>query len=85
MTLPEVELTAPQCSLSHQLLPPNEQTKAEEVVAFPAARDHACLTHPAWQDNLYLSPIIQEIEAEMKEKQELDIMMPNKKHKTAEA
>ena len=49
-----------QCSLAHQLLPPNEQTKAEE-------------------DKPYLSPIIEEIEAEMKERADMESMTVQRK------
>ncbi|KEF52657.1 ubiquinol-cytochrome c reductase subunit 7 [Exophiala aquamarina CBS 119918] len=44
-----------QCSLAHQLLPPAEQTKPEEDIA-------------------YLSPIIEAIEAENKERADLESM-----------
>ncbi|KAH0563482.1 hypothetical protein GP486_001948 [Trichoglossum hirsutum] len=45
-----------QCSLSHQLLPKEEQTKPEE-------------------DILYLTPIIKEIEAGKKEREDLESMV----------
>jgi len=45
-----------QCSLAHQLLPKEQQTKPEE-------------------DTPYLSPIIQEIEAENKERMDLEAMV----------
>jgi len=45
-----------QCSLSHQLLPKEEQTKPEE-------------------DIQYLSPIIREIEAEKKERADLESLV----------
>jgi len=45
-----------QCSLAHQLLPKEQQTKPEE-------------------DTSYLSPIIQEIEAENKERMDLEAMV----------
>ncbi|GAB7351979.1 hypothetical protein MBLNU459_g2505t1 [Dothideomycetes sp. NU459] len=48
-----------QCSLSHQLLPKNEQTKPEE-------------------DYPYLSPIIKEIEAEKRERMDLEAMVVKK-------
>ncbi|MCJ1324558.1 Cytochrome b-c1 complex subunit 7 [Thelotrema lepadinum] len=51
---------AVQCSLAHQLLPPDQQTKPEE-------------------DDLYLSPLIKEIEAEKKEREDLEVMVPKKK------
>ncbi|KFZ19321.1 hypothetical protein V502_03717 [Pseudogymnoascus sp. VKM F-4520 (FW-2644)] len=62
-----------QCSLSHQLLPKEQQTPPEEV----------CATHPSprqeeadrIQDYPYLSPIIQEIEAELKERNDLDSLV----------
>ncbi|RDW91397.1 cytochrome b-c1 complex subunit 7 [Coleophoma crateriformis] len=49
-----------QCSLSHQLLPKEQQTKPEE-------------------DTPYLSPIIAEIEAEAKERVDLEAMTISKK------
>ncbi|KAH0293794.1 ubiquinol-cytochrome c reductase complex 14 kDa protein [Aureobasidium namibiae CBS 147.97] len=48
-----------QCSISHQLLPKNEQTKPEDDIA-------------------YLSPIIKEIEAERRERMDLDAMVIKK-------
>jgi len=45
-----------QCSLAHQLLPAEDQTKADE-------------------DQPYLSPIIEEIEAELKERADLESMV----------
>ncbi|KAI9871539.1 MAG: Cytochrome b-c1 complex subunit 7 [Pleopsidium flavum] len=45
-----------QCSLAHQLLPKEEQTKSEE-------------------DTPYLTPIIQAIEAESKERDDLEAMV----------
>ncbi|KFX88472.1 hypothetical protein O988_09010 [Pseudogymnoascus sp. VKM F-3808] len=45
-----------QCSLSHQLLPKEQQTPPEE-------------------DTPYLSPIIREIEAELKERNDLDSLV----------
>jgi len=44
-----------QCSLAHQLLPKDQQTKPEE-------------------DTAYLSPIIREIEAEEKERLDLEVL-----------
>ncbi|KAI4148958.1 MAG: hypothetical protein LQ340_004852 [Diploschistes diacapsis] len=49
-----------QCSLTHHLLPPDQQTKPEE-------------------DRLYLTPLIKEIEAEKKEREDLEVMVPKKK------
>lgn len=49
-----------QCSLSHQLLPPEEQTKPEE-------------------DIQYLTPIIRQIEAEKKERADLESMTVQKR------
>ncbi|KAJ9642451.1 Cytochrome b-c1 complex subunit 7 [Coniosporium apollinis] len=49
-----------QLSLSHQLLPKEEQTKPEE-------------------DTPYLTPLIQEIEAELKEREDLEAMVVKKK------
>ncbi|MCJ1423140.1 Cytochrome b-c1 complex subunit 7 [Sticta canariensis] len=51
-----------QCSLAHQLLPKDQQTKREE-------------------DYEYLSPIIREIEAEAKERGDLDAMVVKKAKK----
>ena len=34
------------------------------------------------KDNLYLTPLIKQVETELKEKHDLDLMIPNKKHKT---
>ncbi|KAG2163573.1 ubiquinol-cytochrome c reductase complex 14 kDa protein [Aureobasidium pullulans] len=48
-----------QCSISHQLLPKNEQTKPDEDIP-------------------YLSPIIKEIEAERRERMDLDAMVIKK-------
>lgn len=49
-----------QCSLAHQLLPKEEQTKPEEDIP-------------------YLTPIIEEIEAEMKEREDLEAMVVRKR------
>jgi len=49
-----------QCSLAHQLLPKEQQTKPEEDVQ-------------------YLSPIIREIEAEAKERADLDSLVVTKR------
>ncbi|KAL8953792.1 MAG: hypothetical protein Q9222_000357 [Ikaeria aurantiellina] len=49
-----------QCSLSHQLLPKDQQTKPEE-------------------DYLYLTPIIKDIEAESRERGDLEAMVVNKR------
>ncbi|OCK93938.1 14 kDa subunit of cytochrome bd ubiquinol oxidase [Cenococcum geophilum 1.58] len=49
-----------QCSLAHQLLPKEEQTKPEEDIP-------------------YLTPIIEEIEAEMKERDDLEAMVVKKR------
>ncbi|KAL8727383.1 MAG: hypothetical protein Q9166_006055 [cf. Caloplaca sp. 2 TL-2023] len=49
-----------QCSLSHQLLPKDQQTKPEE-------------------DYLYLTPYIKEIEAESRERGDLEAMVVNKR------
>ena len=48
-----------QCSLAHQLVPKNEQTKPEDDIP-------------------YLSPIIKEIEAERRERMDLDAMVIKK-------
>ncbi|KAF2461582.1 ubiquinol-cytochrome c reductase subunit 7 [Lineolata rhizophorae] len=49
-----------QCSLTHQLLPKEEQTKSEDDVP-------------------YLSPLIAEIEAEIKERKDLDALIVSRK------
>ncbi|KAI4099293.1 MAG: hypothetical protein L6R38_000420 [Xanthoria sp. 2 TBL-2021] len=49
-----------QCSLSHQLLPKDQQTKPED-------------------DYLYLTPYIKEIEAESRERGDLEAMIVNKR------
>ncbi|KAL8853232.1 MAG: hypothetical protein Q9221_001966 [Calogaya cf. arnoldii] len=49
-----------QCSLSHQLLPKDQQTKPED-------------------DYLYLTPYIKEIEAESRERGDLEAMVVNKR------
>ncbi|KAF2840554.1 ubiquinol-cytochrome c reductase complex 14 kDa protein-like protein [Patellaria atrata CBS 101060] len=51
-----------QCSLSHQLLPVEEQTKPED-------------------DYQYLTPIIEEIEAELAEREDLEAMTVMKQNK----
>ena len=61
-----------QCSLSHQLLPRDEQTKPEDVGNFLVLSLGPQLTFA--QDVAYLSPIIAEIEAEMKERADLESM-----------
>ena len=50
------------CSLAHQLLPKDQQTKPED-------------------DYAYLTPIIQEIEAEAKERDDLEAMIVQKRRK----
>ncbi|KAK3171015.1 hypothetical protein OEA41_003099 [Lepraria neglecta] len=54
-----------QCSLAHQLLPKDQQTKPED-------------------DYAYLSPIIKEIEAESRERDDLEAMVVSKRKKAAE-
>ncbi|OCL14276.1 ubiquinol-cytochrome c reductase complex 14 kDa protein [Glonium stellatum] len=49
-----------QCSISHQLLPKEEQTKPEDDIP-------------------YLTPIIEEIEAEIKEREDLEAMVVKKR------
>lgn len=67
-----------QASLAHQLLPKEQHTKPEEVVLDIFAQKH--LTTNSWlQDVPYLLPIIAEIEAEMKERSDLDSLVVNKK------
>ncbi|MCJ1340096.1 Cytochrome b-c1 complex subunit 7 [Bachmanniomyces sp. S44760] len=51
-----------QCSLAHQLLPKDQQTKPED-------------------DDMYLTPIIKEIEAEIREKEDLEAMVVNRRKK----
>ncbi|KAI4723134.1 ubiquinol-cytochrome c reductase complex 14 kDa protein [Aureobasidium sp. EXF-10727] len=75
-----------QCSISHQLLPKNEQTKPEEVrpTTLPSSfrstllgeLESQLLTYT--QDVPYLSPIIKEIESERRERMDLDAMVIKK-------
>ncbi|KAK4934031.1 hypothetical protein LTR28_010974 [Elasticomyces elasticus] len=66
-----------QCSLSHQLLPKNEQTKPEEVRT--AVLTWPCTTEfDKLQDYQYLTPIIREIEAERNEREDLEAMVIKK-------
>lgn len=68
-----------QCSISHQLLPKNEQTKPDEVrlsTTYPCFPMANCLH--VHQDIPYLSPIIKEIEAERRERMDLDAMVIKK-------
>ena len=68
---------AMQCSLSHQLLPKDQQTKPEEVRR-PTSQAEMVAIHKAMavantaQDTPYLSTIIKEIEAENKERADLE-------------
>lgn len=78
-----------QCSLAHQLLPPHEWTKPEEVryagnhreSAFNVARPLRLKSQ--WlignlQDTAYLKPLIDAIEAEKKERNDLETMQITK-------
>ena len=65
-----------QCSLAHQLLPASEQTKPDEVCGI---RQTMKTSADIEQDVPYLSPIIQEIEAEMKERADLESMTVQKR------
>ena len=60
-----------QASLAHQLLPKEQHTKPEEVRIglnlYDGAMADICI-----QDYPYLSPIIKEIEAEAKERSDLE-------------
>lgn len=64
------------CSLAHQLLPESERTKPEEV---SMRRLCPVLVLTLRQDVPYISPIIQEIEAEMKERADLEAMKIERK------
>jgi hypothetical protein len=77
--LPHVANTLLQCSISHQLLPKNEQTKPEDVRPLQHSPVHLpfnCLH--IHQDVPYLSPIIKEIESERRERMDLDAMVIKK-------
>lgn len=74
---PEDPANIPQCSVSHQLLPREQWTKAEEV-GYTATRQLVFLTNNT-QDDQYLSPIIREIESEMKEREDLEAMVLSKR------
>jgi ubiquinol-cytochrome c reductase subunit 7 len=69
-----------QASLSHRLLPKEEHTKPEEV-PYSSHRviRNARQTNNALQDIPYLSPIIAEIEAEGKERFDLESLAVKKK------
>ncbi|OOQ86264.1 Cytochrome b-c1 complex subunit 7 [Penicillium brasilianum] len=74
---------AVQCSISHTLLPPHEQTKPEEVsspspkFALPAIYRSRPIPLRGF-DVEYLSPIIREIEKEAKERADLDNLVVRK-------
>lgn len=67
------------CSLSHQLLPKDQQTKPEEVNTLKLRR--SVTGAYASQDYAYLSPIIEEIEAESRERDDLEAMVVSKRKK----
>lgn len=77
-----------QCSYQHKLLPKDQWTKADEVrhnpsthpiSCAPKQRRHVPLTTTC-QDTPYLSEIIQQVEAELAEKDALDTMSVIKRH-----
>ena len=77
--LTHIANTLLQCSISHQLLPKNEQTKPEDVRPLQHTPVHLpfnCLH--IHQDVPYLSPIIKEIESERRERMDLDAMVIKK-------
>lgn len=70
---------AMQLSLTHQILPESEWTKFEEVCnseLYPSTR-RVSLT--VLQDTPYLSPLVDEIEAELKEREDLESMVVQRK------
>jgi hypothetical protein len=67
-----------QASLSHQLLPKDQRTKPEDVCSTTPLKYVTILT-VLRQDYPYLSPIIQEIEAEAKERSDLESLTVNKR------
>lgn len=67
-----------QCSLSHQLLPKDQQTKPEDVRISSSDLRGRGLLIPS-QDYLYLTPYIKEIEAESRERGDLEAMIVNKR------
>ncbi|TVY31993.1 Cytochrome b-c1 complex subunit [Lachnellula subtilissima] len=66
-----------QCSLAHQLLPKEQQTKPEEVRARYDVFDK--WNAKIHQDYSYLSPIIQQVEAEAKERDDWDAAVVQRK------
>jgi ubiquinol-cytochrome c reductase subunit 7 len=74
-----------QCSLAHQLLPPNEQTKPNEVWPYLCIQPALVSDLTISQDVQYLSPIIAEIEAENQERADLDEMFIPKRKQIAKS
>jgi ubiquinol-cytochrome c reductase subunit 7 len=66
-----------QASLAHQLLPKEQHTKPEEVRLGYVPWNDSLLRF--YQDYQYLSPIIKQIEAEAKERDDLDSLAFAKK------
>lgn len=68
-----------QASLSHQLLPLNNKRNQKRYFAaiVDPVPPNSCT-----QDTLYLTPIIKEIEAEQKEREDLEVMVPKTKNRT---
>jgi hypothetical protein len=75
---PHAANTPLQCSISHQLLPKNEQTKPDEVRSLQFTRPPTINCLHTHQDVPYLSPIIKEIESERRERMDLDAMVIKK-------
>jgi len=62
--------------LAHQLLPAEDQTKADEVRrTLEKTCEPRMVADYRTQDQPYLSPIIEEIEAELKERADLESMV----------
>lgn len=72
-------LTLLQCSLAHQLLPKDQQTKPEEVRDIAYILDQDIADRNQLKDSLYLTPIIKEIEAENQERDDLEAMVVKKR------
>jgi ubiquinol-cytochrome c reductase subunit 7 len=70
-------LTSYQASLAHQLLPKDQQTKSEDVRSGFTPLDVSFLRFN--QDYPYLSPIIKQIEAEARERDDMDSLAFTKK------
>ena len=71
-----------QLSMTHQLLPKEQWIKPEEV-SMPLPVEAWPLICP--QDVPYLSSIVQDIEAEMAEREDLEAMVITKRQKNASA